>query len=167
MTTGAPTLVGSFTGLVSSNDQMVGLAFDPDLGTLWGSTGGSHDPDRIYTIDKSSGAVTLVGTTGLTPGSTPDLAFDASAGLYGVKGGGQAVNRLISIDKGTAAGTEIGPINTDPNASLIKAVSGLACYFPPPPVPVLGERGLYLLGAAALLVLGFGLRSTRRRSSLS
>jgi DNA-binding beta-propeller fold protein YncE len=104
---------------------MVGLAFDPTDGTLYGSAGGTLGPDRIYTIDKNTGAVALVGTTGLG-GSTPDLFFDPMGNLYGSKGGGQSPdNTLISIDSATGAGSAIGPIG-------FRSVSGLAYALPEP-----------------------------------
>ena len=152
VTTAVPTLVGSLTGL-PVDEHMTGLAFDPIDGTLYGSTGGSIQPDTIYTIDKSTGAVTLVGTTGLG-GSTPDLFFDKTGSLFGSKGGGSGPNTLISIDKATAAGTAIGPIG-------FVAVSGLDCFLPPPPaVPALSEWGVAIL--AVLFVVPGWLLSRRR-----
>jgi len=96
-TTGAATFIGR------TGDAIRGLAFDPTDGTLWGSTGSAQFarvPDGIYTIDISTGAGTLVGTTGLGS-STPDLIFDQDGNLYGSKGGGGNPNNLISIDKST------------------------------------------------------------------
>jgi len=153
VTTAVPTLVGSLTGLPDT-DQMTGLAFDPNDGTLYGSAGSGAD--RIYTIDKSTGAVTLIGTTG-PGGSTPDLFFDGTGSLFGSKGGGGSPNTLISIDKATAAGTAIGPIG-------FVAVSGLDCFLPSPPVvPALGETGVAVLVG---LLVASGLLSSHRWSEV-
>jgi hypothetical protein len=142
VTTAVPTLVGSLTNLPAGH-QMTGLAFDPTDGTLYGSTGGPGT-DGIYTIDKGTGAVTLVGTTGLG-GSTPDLFFNETGSLSGSKGGGGNPNSLISIDKGTAAGIAIGPIG-------FVAVSGLDCFLPQVDVPTMNEWGAAVL--VVLLVAG-------------
>jgi hypothetical protein len=93
-----------------TGEQLAGMAFDPYTGRLYASSGGAGavTPDAIFTVDTSTGAITLVGTTGLG-GDTPDIAFDAAAKLYGVKGGpGPAT--LISINKLTGAGAVIGPV---------------------------------------------------------
>lgn len=150
VTTAVPTLVGSLDGL-PVDDNMTGLAFDPIDGTLYGSTGGSTKPDTIYTIDKSTGAVTLVGSTGLG-GSTPDLFFDDAGNLFGSKGGGGGSNTLISIDPLTAAGTAIGPIG-------FASVSGLDCaYLPEPSLPA-----MLIAAASALFALSPRRRPARPR----
>jgi len=105
--TGAANVVGSL------DDHYVGLAFDPADGRLYASTGGGGGgrtihPDRIALISKTTGAATVLGTTGLG-GATHDLVF-VGGELYGSKGGFYADNKLISINKTTGAGTEIGLI---------------------------------------------------------
>ncbi len=129
-TTAATTLIGN------TGDVFAGLAFDPTTGILYGSIGGFQPvaPDAIFTINPSTGAKTLVGTTGLggTYGnSTPDIAFDQAGNMYGVKGGGSSVNVFFSINKSTGAGSVIG------DSIGYRAVSGLASYvtFGPPPSP--------------------------------
>lgn len=116
---GAPTAVGP------TGDIIVGLAFDPTDGQLYGSVGGFQPgvADGIYRIDKNTGAATLLGTTGFG-GATPDLMFDQDGTLFGAKGGGGGANELIRINKSTGAGTAVGPIG-------FSAVSGLACYHEP------------------------------------
>jgi len=67
-------------------------------------------------VETSTGALTLVGQTGLG-GATPDIAFDIAGRLYGVKGGGGGgtppPSNLIAIDKTTGAGTVIGLTGID------------------------------------------------------
>lgn len=106
-----------------TGDIMVGLAFDPTDGQLYGSVGGflPNVADGIYRIDKNTGAATLVGTTGIG-GATPDIVFDEDGSLFGSKGGGDT--SLISIDKSTGAGTVVGNFGAS-------SLSGLACYREP------------------------------------
>lgn len=117
------TSTGIATDLGAVNEKIVGLACDPISGTLYGSstTGIAVVHDAIYTVDTSTGALTLVGKTGLG-GPTPDIGFDVNGRLYGVKGGGGSgtppANNLIAIDKTTGAGTVIG-------ATGINGISGL------------------------------------------
>jgi len=111
---------GASTPVDTTGVWIVGLAFDPTDGTLWGSSGAGNfaSKDAIYTINKTSGVATRVGKTGLG-GSTPDIHFDLDGNLYGSKGGGMNPNNLIVIDKTTGTGTIIGPIG-------FKAVSGMS-----------------------------------------
>lgn len=118
-TTGISTVVGA------TGDNIVGLAFDPTDGQLYGSGGACcNPPDRIYRIDKATGQSILIGTTGLG-GATPDLVCDADGNLYGTKPS-FSNTRLISIDKCTAQGTVVGIVG-------FGAVSGLASYLAPSP----------------------------------
>ncbi|MCH7774854.1 MAG: T9SS type A sorting domain-containing protein, partial [Bacteroidetes bacterium] len=99
-------------------------------GTLFGSVGGFQpiNPDGIATIDPSTGAATVIGTTGLAGtygNATPDLHFDIKGNLYAAKGGGNNTNVLISIDQSNGAGTVIGEITG------FVSVSGLASFTAP------------------------------------
>ena len=126
--------LGTVATMVPIAAPIVGLAFDPtdcqpDC-QLYGSEGGA---DGIYRIDKGTGALDWVGSTG-GGGSTPDLLFDASGQLFATKGGGggsgsgggggaPASNDLISVNKLTGAGTLVGQTG-------VGSVSGLACAGP-------------------------------------
>ena len=85
---------------------------------------GSGTNDDIYTIDVTTGAATLVGTTGLG-GNIPDIHFDQAGNLYGSMRGVGGIYDFISIDKATGAGTVIG-------STGFAAVVGLATRLLPP-----------------------------------
>jgi hypothetical protein len=122
-TTAAATLVGNH-GLASG--FVVGLAFEPATGRLFGSQGGLGGNDEIYEIDKNTGLATVIGQTGLG-GATPDLCFLGSI-LYGNKnpGGGQggAPADFIRIDPVNGSGTVVGSIG-------FGSVSGIASFGSP------------------------------------
>jgi hypothetical protein len=102
------------------------MAFDPTDGTLYASSSGEANlRDALFTIDKVTGATTLVGDTGLG-GAIPGLCFDAAGQLYAVKGGGNNLNDLLALDKTTAAPTVIGTTG-------LKSVSGLTYFLPAAP----------------------------------
>jgi photosystem II stability/assembly factor-like uncharacterized protein len=85
-----------------------GLAFRPGNSELWGSVrAGISGRDRIYKVNTTTGASTLVGSTG-DHQITPSIAFAPSGVLYGLKGSGTGVNTLIQIDTNNAAGTLLG-----------------------------------------------------------
>jgi hypothetical protein len=121
--TAAATLVGNH-GLASG--FVVGLAFEPATGRLFGSQGGLGGNDEIYEIDKNTGLATVIGQTGLG-GATPDLCFLGSI-LYGNKnpGGGQggAPADFIRIDPVNGSGTVVGSIG-------FGSVSGIASFGSP------------------------------------
>jgi len=115
--TGVSTLVATLT------DPISGMCFDPTDGTLYGSAYNyGSNIDAIYTIDKSTGAQTLVGMTGLG-NETSDIAFDSEGNLFGLKDDGSDSFNLISIDKNTGAGTLI-------NATGFKGVKGMDIHRP-------------------------------------
>ncbi len=82
------------------------LAIHPTTGVLYGAFNGGATGSRIGTIDKSTGAVTLL--TGLVTASDANLddvlglSFTASGTLYASTG---TNGRLASIDLTTGAGT--------------------------------------------------------------
>jgi hypothetical protein len=106
-------------------DALSGMAFDPTDGTLYASSSGEADVrDALFTVDKVTGATTLIGVTG-SGGAIPGLCFDAAGDLYGVKGGGNKLNDLLLLDKTTGAATVIG-------STGLYSVSGLTYAVPSP-----------------------------------
>ena len=95
ITTGSPTLLGTTTG-----NFYWGLASNPITGDLWASI---RFLDRIYTINRSNAAPTLIGETGFNT-TTSSIAFDPQGRLFGIT----ATNQFISIDTATAVGSPIG-----------------------------------------------------------
>jgi hypothetical protein len=85
----------------SSGGPRSGLQFDPVDGQLW-----ACNTNGIYKMDKNTGAVTYIGSTGFNQVS--DIIFDASGNMYGISGGGSGTNQLFSINKTTGQGTAIG-----------------------------------------------------------
>jgi hypothetical protein len=129
------------TVIAPVGDDLSGMAFDPTDGTLYASSSGEADVrDAVFTVDKVTGATTLVGQTGLG-GAIPGLCFDDAGQLYAVKGGGNRLNDLLAIDKATGGATVIG-------STGLKSVSGLAYRSPmPTAVPDVAAAGRVLLGA--------------------
>lgn len=101
--TGDTSLIGFATGIAYSE-----FTVQPGTGTLWACVRPVIvNRDRIYTVNTTTAAATLIGATG--DGTiTPSITFDALGNLYGLKGTGTAVSTLISIDTATAVGTLIG-----------------------------------------------------------
>ncbi len=103
--TGAGTLIGTF-GVVGGFPVrgMNALAIEPFTGTLIGSTNAAYDgtTGEMWTIDKATGAASLLGTltemnTGAIPPATvAGLTFDEAGRLFGSFGGGDG--RIIQID---------------------------------------------------------------------
>ncbi|MCH7548685.1 MAG: T9SS type A sorting domain-containing protein [Candidatus Krumholzibacteriota bacterium] len=116
--TGAATRVGFTT--VTPAPFLVGMAFDPDTGKLYASTGGLGGADAIFEINPATGQATFVGNTGLGAGAIPDLHF-ADGTMYGSKNIGGVFN-LITIDLTTGAGTAVGPFGGG------LRISGLASF---------------------------------------
>ena len=78
-------------------------------GTLYAVSGAGGTASNLYTVDASTGAFTLVGSTGFN--GLAGVAIDPTTGdLYGVVSdlNGTGITQLISIDPNTGAGTLIG-----------------------------------------------------------
>lgn len=88
-----------------------GLRWDADSGRLYLTDLTSDRTSRLYTIDRTTAAVTLIGTiagSGLPPQMNVSAVATAADGLmYGVDG---EAGVLLAIDKNTAAAAAIGSL---------------------------------------------------------
>lgn len=81
---------------------------------LLGSSSSGTNPASLYSIDATTGAATLIGSTGLVdsvgrPNKVAAIALDPQDGtLYGIFGSACTGARLITIDPSTGAGTPVG-----------------------------------------------------------
>lgn len=128
---GSPTFteIGE-TGL----SQIIGLAAHPISGLLYGY---DSSTEGLYTIDSSTGAATLVGSSGMSFPAIGGMDFDASGSTLLLSVGGD----LYTVDITSGAVTAAGDVGLN--------VSALSYRVPAP-------------GAASLLALG-GLAAARRR----
>jgi PKD repeat protein len=95
-------VTAALTSIGDIGDSMSGMAWDPTTGVLYGCTAGSTsaNPQSLLTIDRSTGAGTLVGGFGR---QMHDLAFDTDGNLWGVDTNG----RVCQIDKATGTVTHV------------------------------------------------------------
>ncbi|MEZ6190394.1 MAG: SdrD B-like domain-containing protein [Phycisphaerales bacterium] len=109
--TGPVSLVNPrFTGL----DNIADIAVSPLDGTVYALS----SDDFLFTIDRVTGASTLIGSLGLPfTGTFLDgaLDFNSAGELYAIRHGssfGASRSELIVIDTVTGAGTIVGPLST-------------------------------------------------------
>ncbi len=106
--TGACSAVGS-----TNHPYLSGLALNPATNTIYGC---SQDND-LFTLDRITGAATLVGAIGVS-GEMHGMAWDTAAGtLYGVSA--SSSGELVTIDPATGVGSVVGSLGIGP-------VNGLA-----------------------------------------
>lgn len=91
-----------------------GLAYDPHADVLFGIAGGGG-PANLYTLDRNTGAATVIGSTELQAGS---LEFGPDGNLYAGGTGGNAGN-LYRIDPETGASTLVGQSGFGPTTGLM------------------------------------------------
>lgn len=96
---------------------------------------------RLFTVDATTGARTLVGNTGFSTGGLGGLTFDAMDNLYAITNGGA----LYGINAGTGASTFL--FNT--GLSRVSGLSALQRTAAVPEPATLGLLGLSLLGFGA------------------
>jgi hypothetical protein len=99
-----------------NTDAAPGLSPPPGVTELlWGSSSlSSVNPASLFTIDTTTGAVTLVGASGVAEGSNriSGIDFDPITGtLYGIKGGACHGAILITLDPTTGAGTMVDTLS--------------------------------------------------------
>lgn len=132
-----PSPIGSGSGANGTIDfeDVDGLTFDPDTGTLYGSQRvRTEDPDVLLIIDPGTGAhVPDVFGAGddylpITPlpfeTKIDDLAIDADGTLYAIANEGGHGDRLVKIDRQSGELTEVGPTGQDDVEGLTFAPDG-------------------------------------------
>lgn len=108
-TTGAFTVIGAVTGL-TAGDSATGLAINPTTGAAFlAAAGGTPAASRLYSLNLTTGAATLIGQitapTDATGTIMIDIAMNCAGALYGHNISDDA---LYSINPTTGAGTLIG-----------------------------------------------------------
>ncbi len=98
------------------------IAFDPTDGQLYGVASDGASDYRLVKIDKTSGAVTVVGGTGA---AIESLSFTGDGRLLGATAGGDAFYGLYEMSKTTGAASNPRPLDNG------RGYRGLAC--PPGP----------------------------------
>ncbi|MFN0019870.1 MAG: calcium-binding protein [Pirellulaceae bacterium] len=121
-TTGATTSIGPIGFAVT------GLAVDPATGILYGSTStrSPSNPGSIITIDKVTGAGTLVGSMVLSDDAIADITFDAAGTLYGWVEAD--FDDLVVINKATGEATIVGDAGLSTFGSGLADVNGTLFY---------------------------------------
>lgn len=103
-------------GLILATCLMLAAVAARAADELLGSSSAGTNPASIYSIDSTTGAATLIGSSGLTdslgrPNKIAGIANDPADGtLYGIFGSACTGAQLITIDPATGAGTIIGPL---------------------------------------------------------
>jgi len=99
--------LGSAIAIGPTGALLNGLVFSPD-GTLYASGG-----TGLYTVNTTTGAATLVGTSGLGLRSAGDLSFNNGT-LYETATNG-SVTDLLTLNTSTGAATVVGQVVSNPN----------------------------------------------------
>lgn len=106
--TATATLIGACTP--GSGQDWTGLAADPLSGTLYASAS-DGSASRLYTINPTTGAATLVGTITGSP-VIIGIAINANGEMYGLE---IVSNVLVRINKATGSATTVGSVGFDAN----------------------------------------------------
>lgn len=115
---------GSYSSVTTASIQLSAIAINPMTNEMWAVPKVVFGAkDKIYKVNLSSGAATLIGQTGFVS-LTNDLAFDENGNLYGIIGESAEIGQLISIDTSNAVGTLIGDIGFQNVISLGYSVNG-------------------------------------------
>ena len=103
---------GSTTVIGTTNlTGLIGLAFDPTTGLLYGSSGGNSAVKKgFFRIDTATGEATLIGPAVQYPKPLVDLTFAPDGTLYGWMAGAVGnVSSLVTIELSDGSHTLIGP----------------------------------------------------------
>jgi hypothetical protein len=100
LSTGAATLIGQLTG--GGSNAVTGLAYDGAHDILYGSGNGTSNMNRLVTVDRATGGLTLVGSMGVR---VDGLAYDKQTdSLYGIN-----ATSLYKVNRATGTATLVGP----------------------------------------------------------
>ncbi len=133
----ALTDVGPLNDAGAVNYSVTGLAFDPNTGLLYGSTGGVSGT-KLLTINPANANVTVVGPYNAGTATMTDIAFDPSGNLFGISSSGGA--NLYSINKLTGAATQVGPSAVSFTEGGGLAISSGNVFYG---TPIPGDYGTY------------------------
>jgi len=104
LATGAATLVAPFSG-GPAGMLMIDIAVHPTTGQMYGN---DIATDQLLSIDKATGAVTIIGPTGFATNFAQGMDFDPATGiLYATLYTGGGTGSYASIDLTTGAATRI------------------------------------------------------------
>jgi hypothetical protein len=96
---------------LATNPVMHGLEYQSSTGKLYGMSGGSSHGYHLYEINKTTGAASFVGSTGLT--SFHNLGYNSHNGVMYMTNSN--TDSLYTINLATGAATLIGPLGTSTN----------------------------------------------------
>jgi hypothetical protein len=122
-----PATGATVTNVGAIGFAVTGLAVQPGTGTLFGSTGGNGavGPNSIITINKTTGAGTLLGATGLG-NPVADLTFTSDGTLYGWS---EDTDDLVTINTSTGVATVVGDSGLSTAGSGLAASAGNVLFF--------------------------------------
>jgi hypothetical protein len=111
---------------------VTGLAIDPTTGTLYGATGrstsgGAPNPGSLITINRTTGAGTLIGDELPTTQAAADLTFTPDGTLYGWLE--DSLDDLAVINKATGAATVVGDSGLDTYGSGLASNAAGTLFF--------------------------------------
>lgn len=113
-TTGAYTVVANLTGFADqANESASDLAINPSTNVAYLLTNAGAPPaitSRLYTVNLTTGALTLVGAQANNPSFIIDMAVNCAGQIFGHRFNGTAGqnSELVSINPTTGAVTAIG-----------------------------------------------------------
>ncbi len=124
--TGAATLVAPITIGATQVTHLSGLAVDPTDGTMYGFANSEFccetgfDDGTLMTINKATGAATVIGTIGGVELRASDITFDRFGTLYGWSAGcsgdidcDTSASDLFTLDTSTGAASRVGESGTE------------------------------------------------------
>ena len=109
------TPAGTISVVGNTNQQIVDLAYDPNHNVLYGV-----DLSRLFTINPSTGAATLVGSTGVLAGAA-GLAYDSGNNTLYLNTAGSSIGNFYTVNISTGQATFVGS-----NTGAGQGIDGLA-----------------------------------------